>query len=210
MSKSYTRLTPEEIPSVVVQTAKEEFKERGLTGTEMKTIAEKTGIGRATLYRYFSSIEPIAYLVATDYMESLTKILKSYLDEHKNDFSDGLSLVKQMKIVQANSWIENTDMQKFFFQFDSLFPPPYPDTPEGEEYARSIAVQHEVDMQALKIGIEDGSIRTDIDIYSAYQTLSEALIGYIQRGEILHHYQETLASANFLIDIFIDAIKARK
>src|SRR5450432_146383 len=33
--------------------------ERGLSSVKMSRIAEKTGIGRATLYKYFSSVEAI-------------------------------------------------------------------------------------------------------------------------------------------------------
>ncbi len=203
----YTSLTPAEIPVAVVKAAKEEFKKNGLMRTEMKKIAENIGIGRATLYRYFSSIEPIAYLVATDYMDEISCSMEKYIEENKDKCENGVVLIRGVKKVQADYWMSNSDMLKFFSQFDSIYPPPYPDTSEAEHYSRSIARQQKVDVDVLKIGIEDGSVRTDIDVFEAYRTMSEALIGYIQRGEILHHYQGTLANANFLVDVFTDAIE---
>ena len=52
--------------------------EHGLTSVTMSQIAEKTGIGRATLYKYFSNVEAILLAwherQVTDHLEHLAKV----------------------------------------------------------------------------------------------------------------------------------------
>ena len=48
-----------EVRDAVIDTAAALVAERGLRGVTMSQIAEETGIGRATLYKYFSDVEAI-------------------------------------------------------------------------------------------------------------------------------------------------------
>ncbi len=206
----YTSLTPAEIPIKVCEAAKKAFRQNGIVGTQMKELAKATGIGRATLYRYFPSIEPIAFTVAASYMKDIYEAEKAFVKEHEDSFEDGFTLLCEAKKHYAKFWIENVDREKFFAQFDSIYPPPYPDKPEAEAYQREIAKQQALDSSLLRKGIEDGSIRTDINPYESFRILNEALIGYIQRGSRLNYSQSQLDSSSFLIDLFMESMKAKK
>ncbi len=206
----YTSLTPAEIPPKVCEVAREFFRKNGIVGTQMKDLAKETGIGRATLYRYFPSIEPIAFMVATSYMKDIYEAEEAFVKENEHSFEDGFTLLCEAKKYYAKFWIENVDREKFFAQFDSIYPPPYPDKPEAEAYQREIARQQSLDSYLLRKGIEDGSIRTDINPYESFKILNEALIGYIQRGSRLNHYQSQFDSSSFLIDLFMESMKAKK
>jgi AcrR family transcriptional regulator len=48
-----------EVRDAILDSAAALVAERGLSSVKMSRIAEKTGIGRATLYKYFSSVEAI-------------------------------------------------------------------------------------------------------------------------------------------------------
>ena len=48
-----------DVRHAILDTAARLVEERGLRGVTMSRIAEQTGIGRATLYKYFSSVEAI-------------------------------------------------------------------------------------------------------------------------------------------------------
>ncbi len=206
----YTTLTPAEIPQKVCEAAKKFYKIHGIVGTQMKELAKETGIGRATLYRYFPSMEPIAFTVAASYMKDIYEAEKAFVDLHKDSYEDGFTLLSEAKKHYAKFWIENVDREKFFAQFDSIYPPPYPDKPEAEAYQREIARQQALDHSLLRKGIEDGSIRTDINPYESFKIMNEALIGYIQRGSRLNFYQSQFESSSFLIDLLMESIKAKK
>lgn len=85
----YTSLTPAEIPPKVCEVAREFFRKNGIVGTQMKDLAKETGIGRATLYRYFPSIEPIAFMVATSYMKDIYEAEEAFVKENEHSFEDG-------------------------------------------------------------------------------------------------------------------------
>src|SRR5438309_79428 len=67
-----------EVRDSILDTTATLVAERGLTSVTMSQIAEKTGIGRATLYKYFSDVE--ALLIAwherqvTGHLEHLTHV----------------------------------------------------------------------------------------------------------------------------------------
>src|SRR6266540_5216872 len=67
---AYTRVVPKlwnatieahrrEVRDAILDTTAELVAEHGLLSVTMSQIAEKTGIGRATLYKYFSDVEAI-------------------------------------------------------------------------------------------------------------------------------------------------------
>src|SRR4030095_5134804 len=70
MSPSYTHAVPKiwtetiathrrEVRDAILDTTAALMSERGLLGVTMSEIAEETGIGRATLYKYFPDVESI-------------------------------------------------------------------------------------------------------------------------------------------------------
>jgi AcrR family transcriptional regulator len=67
-----------EVRDAIVDTTASLIAERGLRGVTMSQIAEQTGIGRATLYKYFADVESI--LVAwherhvSDHLRHLTEL----------------------------------------------------------------------------------------------------------------------------------------
>ena len=60
------RITPEEIRSALVSTAKEKFLSNGIAGTEMKDIAASAGLSRSTLYRYMIDRNQLAFIVSSE------------------------------------------------------------------------------------------------------------------------------------------------
>ena len=72
------------VRDAILDTAAALVAEHGLRGVTMSEIAEKTGIGRATLYKYFSDVEAILASWLSDqiahHLEHLTHVRDSYED----------------------------------------------------------------------------------------------------------------------------------
>lgn len=175
----YTSLQPEEIRQRVYEEAKKQFLEQGITQTEMKQLALAVGIGRTTLYRYFPSIHPLAFMAATEFWDELfLDLVEPEMDQDKSgyellcEFYDGL--------------IEKIDAHPreflFFSEFDALFVPnSFPDFPEAQEYTRHIKRVLARGEAMVEKGKADGSLRSDIDLHQCTSGLTHALMGYEQR-----------------------------
>jgi len=85
----YTRVVPKlwnetieahrrAVRDTILETTWALVNERGLTSVKMSQIAERAGIGRATLYKYFSDVEAILFAwherQTTDHLEYLTEV----------------------------------------------------------------------------------------------------------------------------------------
>lgn len=201
---AYTKLNPEEIKREVCRIAKLEFAEKGILSTEMKEIANKVGIGRATLYRYYPNIESIAYVVAADYMKELTNFSTSFDYSGINGYNSLLECQKSF----FEFWNSRKDVLSFFIHFDAMYPSPYPDTPEAKSYVNELIHLYEITDNFLNKGISDGSIKNETDIKESYSIISQAIVGYIQRAAILHHEKESESKTTWLIETLLSSIKA--
>jgi AcrR family transcriptional regulator len=77
-------LTQEEIDSkryTIAETAKLMFVENGFNETSMRQIAEAVGLGKSTLYDYFSSKDDIIVYVIQGHMEKLLQRAEAILSE---------------------------------------------------------------------------------------------------------------------------------
>src|SRR5919197_4846497 len=76
-----------EVRDAIVDTTALLAGEHGLAGLTMSQIAEETGIGRATLYKYFSDVEQILFAwherQITAHLQQLTEIRDHAANAHE-------------------------------------------------------------------------------------------------------------------------------
>lgn len=74
------RRRPEERPGQILEAALAEFSERGLEATRVEDIAERAGIGKATLYQYFPNKLKLFHAVVRRGLEGLTAAMSVETD----------------------------------------------------------------------------------------------------------------------------------
>ncbi|MBN2260153.1 MAG: TetR/AcrR family transcriptional regulator [Clostridiales bacterium] len=104
---------------LVFQAAWELFSEKGFHETKISEIAKKAGIGKGTIYEYFSSKEELAagmiiFNLENAHQELMISISEVESPEDKmraigeSDIKQGMGIMKTMKILQM---VENFDKE---------------------------------------------------------------------------------------------------
>lgn len=107
----YTKLSPEEIKSRIYEETKKQFLLRGIRNTEMKQIAQKVGVGRTTLYRYYPSREQLAFMVSLELTEIL---LQSSIGEKIDPSLNGYEKYRKFFEYFTDNVIEHPEILTYF------------------------------------------------------------------------------------------------
>lgn len=149
-----------DVRTEIINAAKEVIQERGVIRAEMKDIAAKANISRATLYRYFSSKEAILFVLANRGVKlifSATFIPEEVIVNLETGFDkvewQVQSLVRRM--------FQHPEYVMFLRDFDVFYTQAYPTVQESLDYEHAIqsgSYAKEV-LKNLYEGMDDGSIR---------------------------------------------------
>lgn len=166
--------------SRVIQTAQQLFVEEGVAATSINRIAKEAGLAPMSVYRYFGSKDKLVIEVWKDalpvfysgfmqrYLER-TKDMKTGFEKYvacMDEYTDTYARYprwyaytrEMLSYAMEESDGDGVDMRAVFWQFcDNEIPIPA--------------------LAALREGIEDGSIKPDIDIHLIYQILVNAYTG---------------------------------
>lgn len=189
----------------IIEKARVLMCQKGIDGTQMKELAAQLDISRQTLYKYFSNTDVLAYAVEET---TLAHMQKWSVNQIKDFSGTGLDLVKRgLELV-----VEYAEKYPYSLVFISLFDAHYNSRPPlynlEESYNKFIAQEGKM-VDAIKLGVADGSIKCDIDEKVLGALLSNVIFAIAQRNALLGQH-ETLFKKNIymIIDILIDYIKA--
>ena len=174
---AYTTLAPEEIRSAVYEEAKKQFLMHGIAKTEMKQLAQTVGIGRTTLYRYFSSIDCLAFLVIREFIEKLHDSEEQKLVEPLSGY-EGV-LLHYDRLIDAI--LTHPEVMRYCTEFDMRYALGYPDIPEAQAYLQLLRTGYDYEVSLILKGHADGSIRPNIQPFTVLSGVGQSLFGYAQR-----------------------------
>ncbi len=164
----------------VIEIAEDLFLSQGLAATEMKEIARRASISRSTLYRMFDSRETLAFAVADKCLHELfdPKPLEIY-----GTGRSGFEILRSYSNNLIETMIQGVRYVKYLSEFDQIFSGDYPDTPEAQKYVRFNRQRHDrqILLNILRLGVEDGSIRGDIDANMLELAIGNTILGVAQR-----------------------------
>ncbi|OBZ19294.1 hypothetical protein A8L34_07215 [Bacillus sp. FJAT-27264] len=194
----------------IIQHAKQLFLEHGLTTVTLKDIVEACGISKVTLYKYFRSLDEIIFEVEIE-------ILSAWLEKVNQATHQGNSGYEKLQFLLEEQILDSKgskDAIRFIAMFDTLYQEEYP-TPELENRYRSFlrGVPHPF-LSSLQEGVNDGSIRQDIDVKAMGYTISNVVNATKQRmmlrGKLLHQDQDTDPAIvmRHMVDMILAYVKA--
>jgi AcrR family transcriptional regulator len=168
----------EETRNRIIDAARELFMSDGFFETQMKDVAEKVGISRTSLYRYYR-----------DKLDLGMAILEVAFDEIAADQSwrsaaspyGGTALGRLDCFLRCSMAAPKFNRLRLFVaEFDAYFsgcriPADFIDR------LRTYIDSNLVVLDLLEQGIADGSIRPDIDPHLAHVTISNAVTALLQR-----------------------------
>ena len=165
--------------TAIVDAAEALFLERGIVDTTMMDIADRAGVSRVTVYRYFSERDHVAYMVAGRMLGQLAAAARAAVPPG----AQGLDATRAGLIALVDSFDEHHDAHRFLVMFDNmtLFREP---AKQWERWYRSRSIR-----AALFDDAELFPERYDPDTANRLVTLGNATMGALGRfamqGELL-------------------------
>jgi AcrR family transcriptional regulator len=162
----------------IISIAKKMFIEKGYNKSTMSDIAKEAKISRKTLYRYYNSKEEIA-------LEIEISAFKVYIEYQK----DVLKNLKGNGFNKLSTYLKNMDniiddfkeLIVFTGFFDNYFIDDYPETNATKEFIELIETSNKPINELIEEGMEDGSIRNDINSLYVANTISNSILAMSQR-----------------------------
>jgi AcrR family transcriptional regulator len=170
----------------IIQVAAQLFLNDGLDNIRMTDIAEASGIGVASLYRYFETRTAIVIAAGTVLWKDIQLQFTDYFSSVRD--RTGLEMVSEQFRFMLKLYHERPDFIRFLDSFDRLVLAEKVPTSILAEYEKSILNLKDLFLSTCKTGVKDGSIRHGLDYEKLYMTAAHAMNALAEktaRGPIL-------------------------
>ncbi len=195
----------------IVDIAKKMFLNKGYNKSTMSDIAKEAKISRKTLYRYFSSKEEVALEVEILIFKIYMKNQENVLENLKGSGFNKLTIyLKKLDEILDNF----RDLIIFTGIFDNYFNKDYPNTNVAKEFFELIEQTNKPLGQLIADGIQDGSIRQNLNSTYVANTISNSILAMAQRvySRYKHLNEEQHIDARKMIscqiELFLEGIKS--
>ena len=165
--------------SRVIKVAQNLFISDGIYATSINRIAQEADLSPMSIYRYFKNKDTLVYTV---WQDALATFFQQYMDRYEAA-SQSCWTGYEKYVVAMNIYFEiYKEFPRWYSYTQEMFSYAPSEEAGGSEirtvfwqyYDREIPVPA---LKALKEGVEDGSIRPDINIYTVYQCILNAYTG---------------------------------
>jgi AcrR family transcriptional regulator len=205
----------EETREKIINAAIDIFVEQGYPNAQMKQVYERVGIGKKTLYRYFSSKIDLALAVETKIIKSM---VEQFMPVGNMPGVDALTAYEKIEKLYKEVFLKfihnNEKLFKFTAHFDVNVTGLHEELESGREFTKYIQGLDDFTIGLLREGQLDGSIRKDIDIKKTIIAGNNSLMGLILRvfareENLLVEQGVGREMIEWYMDMYLDYIKAR-
>ncbi|OPY31122.1 MAG: DNA-binding transcriptional repressor AcrR [Methanomassiliicoccales archaeon PtaU1.Bin124] len=161
----------------IIDAARELFFKKGYTATSMDEIAAKVELSKGAVYLQFPSKEEVYYAVVKG---GMAIIRDDFLVAQKR--GKGLAQLEAIGKAYIDFWTERSDYRRLMHE-NIGGTNPLESGPQGRAYAQLAGECNEIMVRSIKNGIEDGSIRPDIQPERFAFCLSSMTDGILARTE---------------------------
>jgi AcrR family transcriptional regulator len=174
---------------LIVDAAERVFLNSDLSRTTMADIAREAGISRVTLYKYFATIDELAFEVQMRALDVLYGAARYGLVGEGNP----IEKIERFFNIALDSFDENRQHIRFSGLFDHFYQSNYPN-PGLEKRYSDFLDRYFVIEKLLIQGMAEGCIRSDLDAHNTSMLLGNLFTGMMQRmairGDILAREQK--------------------
>ncbi len=197
-----------------IEYASELFLLKGIENVKMTDIAKASGIGVASLYRYFVTKTSIVIRVGIYEWEKVRGLFDDIFHQAYYENKTGYEQISQLLSKQVVLFSEHKDFLRFLYEFDTYMIKEKVPKNELAEYESSIMNIYPLFERAYAHGISDGTLRPDMDFKLVYKSLTHALMNLCQRfvlGEILPSDDFSTAEdeVKLIISMILEYIKSK-
>lgn len=198
----------------IISAAQELFLQHDFLNVGIKDICALAGVSRVTFYKYFHSIDELAFEVQINVMSEML----DYINRNFEDAGTGLQKLENMLHVWSGFVRGHPNHMKYIGFFDHYYRNRHlkPELTERYQYY----VQRERSgmklTELIRQGMKDGTIRDDLDANQISAAIFETMIGYFQRlssiGEMIkqEHGVEPMDITKTMLDMILSYVHNRK
>lgn len=168
--------------------AKELFSKNKIESVKMTDIAKKSGIGVASLYRYFSTKEALAVEVGKLWWRQIKEFLKPRFESEEFLEKNGIGRIEAILDAYSELFGKKRDFLLFLDDFDAFCLKEKVEKEKLDGYQAETADFYRPYAEALALGRRDGSVRDGIDERLTYLTVNHAMLALLRKaaaGKIL-------------------------
>ena len=190
----------------IVDSAKKLFLSSSISEITIKDISSVSGIGEATIYRYFKTKENLVIAVSLSIQKDILKVQFS-------ENGSGLKQIQNFFNLFRNIYVDNKNYFKFIAEFDTVYLNNIKNK-ENKEYSLGLDAFYEIFMKAYELGLKDGSIKGNDDIKLYYYTCTHSLLELCKKlastesGLKQDKEVSKVKEIEYLISLFISVLKA--
>ncbi len=167
----------EERRRTILKAAKKLFFRKGLENTTMDEVAEESELSKGTLYIYFQNKESLALSVIQDTSDILNNRIRKAVDSKKS----GIERIADMTEALADFYKKKKDEFHFLRYMDSITSSLGSGNETLKNWILSAEEMINVVLDVVRDGINDGSIRDDIEPEKAAFIYSNMILSFLIR-----------------------------
>ena len=184
---SYETLKNKRIEKAI-ETCAEIFLKNGIESVRMTDIAQNSGVGVATLYRYFGTKTGITIAAMTFLWNQMKDMLSGFFDTENYEKQNGLKQLHDLMKMYIVIYQAHPAFMKILSEFDLMLLNEKVPPEELKNYERSIVNFYPLFEKAYVTGLADGSVREVPDIKLFYVSFAHSLMELSKKliqGELL-------------------------
>ncbi len=164
----------------IIETAEKLFFENNYEEVSMSKIAKEAGMAKGTLYLYFSSKKDLYYSVVVKALDIIENVIRKNVGKAKN----GLEKVVSMGKAYIEFYNEYPDYYSLIANYESQKAKLSTEDPLVKlSYGKSEQI-FEYLKKSIQVGIEDKTIREDIDPEKFSMVLWSQTTGLVQQVKL--------------------------
>lgn len=164
------------------------FLQNGIEPVKMTDIADASGVGVATLYRYYGAKTGMVIAAMTYLWEKLKSMFDGVFESDVFTKQTGLKQLTDLMRMYLVLYDAHPDFMRLLAEFDQFILREQVPKAALIDYEKAIINFYPLFEAAFKTGIEDGTVREDVPFQLFYLTYAHAMMELTEKllqGELL-------------------------
>ncbi len=166
----------------VIKTAFQLFAKNGIHNVALVQIAKDSEIGVATVYRYFGNKKNIINECANYIWNRITELVQGKISSLEFLELTGIEKIEGLLTMFLSLYADNKQFLKFISEYDAYIAQEILSYEEKIRYNDNFLVFHQIGLDFFKEGIDDNTIKSNIEFDSFYYSVTRALLDVSMKG----------------------------
>ena len=165
----------------ILESAFRLFSEKGIESVTMPEVAKASGVGRATLYRYFASKLDLVVAIGTWKWNEYIAHHDAFVPLETHESMTGAQYMRFYLDSFLDLYRNHRDILRFNYNFNSYLQHESGTEAQRQPYLQMVGILHERFHRLCERGRRDGTLRDDISETSMFSSSFHIMLAVITR-----------------------------